>query len=221
MCLYTKNAVNLISLVITVIIFFIFNQINLKSIDFKNIEFLKSTKISTSESIIQEKVTNEDIISNDVGQNEASISMQSNDMTESNPLSEEAITDKEYEYEWAINIPIIDLTAPIEETVNKEVMNRSVGHFDNTSKWDGNVGLGAHNRGYKVNYFANIKNLKKGDIINYIYNGKTRQYLVTNIVIIKDTDWSYLEKTEENKITLITCVENEPNYRRCIQGTEK
>ena len=28
-------------------------------------------------------------------------------------------------------------------------------------------------------------------------------------------------KTEENRITLITCVENEPEYRRCIQGIEK
>lgn len=100
-------------------------------------------------------------------------------------------------------------------------MNRSIGHFLNTSKWDGNIGLGAHNRGYPVNYFADIKKLKKGDIIIYKYNGKERQYLVSNIVIIKDTDWSYLEKTEENKITLITCVENEPSYRRCIQGTEK
>ena len=100
-------------------------------------------------------------------------------------------------------------------------MNRSVGHFPNTSKWNGNIGLGAHNRGYQVNYFSNIKKLKRGDIINYIYNGQRRQYEVTNIVIIKDTDWSYLEETEENKITLITCVENEPKYRRCIQGTEK
>lgn len=221
MCLYTKNAVNLISLIITIIIFFIFNQINLKSINFKNIEFLKSTKNSTSESIIQENITNENIISDNESQNEVFVNMQSINIAESNTPSEETENDSDYEYEWVINIPKINLTAPIEETINKEVMNRSVGHFENTSKWDGNVGLGAHNRGYKVNYFANVKKLKKGDIINYIYNGKKRQYAVTNIVIIKDTDWSYLEKTEENKITLITCVENEPNYRRCIQGTER
>ena len=38
--------------------------------------------------------------------------------------------------------------------------------------------------------------------------------------IIKDTDWSYLQETKENKLTLITCVENEPKYRRCIQAIE-
>lgn len=219
MCLYTKNAVNLISLIITIIIFFIFNQINLKNINFENIEFLKSTKNSTSENIIQENITNENIISNSESKSEDINSIESINIIENDSISKEKETN--IEYEWAINIPIINLTAPIEESISKEVMNRSVGHFENTSKWDGNIGLGAHNRGYKVNYFANIKKLKKGDIINYIYNGKTRQYIVTNIVIIKDTDWSYLEKTEENKITLITCVENEPNYRRCIQGTEK
>ncbi len=30
-----------------------------------------------------------------------------------------------------------------------------------------------------------------------------------------------MEKTEENEITLITCIENEPEYRRCIKGIEK
>ena len=31
----------------------------------------------------------------------------------------------------------------------------------------------------------------------------------------------FLEKTEENTITLITCVENEPEYRRCVQAIEE
>ena len=30
-----------------------------------------------------------------------------------------------------------------------------------------------------------------------------------------------LKNTDENKITLITCLENEPEYRRCIQAIEK
>lgn len=197
MNLYTRNAVNLISIIVTISIFFILNQIDFSKLNLEHISFKKELEISSN---IQEQV-NENIISNS---------------NEENVLQENS-----YEYEWYINIPVIGLMAPIEETVEKEVMNRSVGHFEHTSKWDGNIGLGAHNRGYKVNYFANIKKLKKGDIINYGYQGKERQYLVSNIVIIKDTDWSYLETTEENKITLITCVENEPNYRRCIQGTEK
>lgn len=201
MCLYTKNAVNFISVIITIIIFFILNQINFKNIKFNIINSKEDFKIEESNNIIQQ--TSENIIS----KNEQLDTIKSES--------------EDIEYDWYIKIPTINLIGPIEETVEKEVMNRSIGHFLNTSKWDGNIGLGAHNRGYPVNYFADIKKLKKGDIIIYKYNGKERQYLVSNIVIIKDTDWSYLEKTEENKITLITCVENEPSYRRCIQGTEK
>ncbi len=99
-------------------------------------------------------------------------------------------------------------------------MNVYVGHFSVTSKWNGNVALAAHNRGYPVNYFANLKKLEKGEIIEYHINGKTRKYRIETITKIRDTDWRYLENTEDNRITLITCVENEPDYRRCIQAVE-
>ena len=56
--------------------------------------------------------------------------------------------------------------------------------------------------------------------IKYIYKGKEKNYKVSKISIIKDTDWSMLENTEENELTLITCVENEPEYRRCVKAEE-
>ena len=121
---------------------------------------------------------------------------------------------------WMIEIPSIDLEAEIAEGTDSNTMNKYVGHFTETSKDKGNVGLAAHNRGYPVNYFARVKELKEGDKIYYKYNETKITYQVDKIKIIKDTNWSYLEPTEKNKITLITCVENEPEYRRCIQGTE-
>jgi len=84
----------------------------------------------------------------------------------------------------------------------------------------GNVGLAAHNRGYKVNYFGRIKELQIGDEIYYTYGNISRKYKVSLITIIQDTEWTYLENTEDNRITLITCLEDEPEYRRCIQGIE-
>lgn len=100
-------------------------------------------------------------------------------------------------------------------------MDKYIGHFIETSKDIGNVGLAAHNRGYQNNYFANLKKLKEGDEIIYKYSKTKRVYVVKQHCIVKDTDWSYLEETKENHITLITCVENEPEYRRCIQAIEK
>ena len=122
---------------------------------------------------------------------------------------------------WCLEIPKINLKANISEGTTKEVMEDYIGHFEETTKENGNVGLAAHNRGYKNNYFQKIKQLKEGDSIFYTYKGETKEYLVTKHVIIKDTDWTYLENTKKNTITLITCVENEPEYRRCIQGEEK
>lgn len=122
---------------------------------------------------------------------------------------------------WYLEIPKINLRADIKEGTTKEIMEDYIGHFEETKKDKGNVGLAAHNRGYKNNYFARLKELKEGDSIFYNYQGEIKEYEVTKHVIIKDTDWSYLKDTDENTITLITCVENEPEYRRCIQGEEK
>ena len=127
---------------------------------------------------------------------------------------------KETGTDWEIRIPKINLIAQIEESISKEVMNRSVGHFEETRKKDGNIGLAAHNRGYPVNYFKDLKKLKKGDFVFYQYQDFICCYQIENMVVIKDTDWTYLENTKDNTITLITCVENEPEYRRCIQAIQ-
>ena len=47
-----------------------------------------------------------------------------------------------------------------------------------------------------------------------------RIYKVSEKTVIKDTQWDKLENTEDNRITLITCVENRPELRRCIQAKE-
>ena len=48
-----------------------------------------------------------------------------------------------------------------------------------------------------------------------------KKYEVELSTIIEDTDWSYLQDTDENKITLITCVANKPQQRLCVQAAEK
>lgn len=122
---------------------------------------------------------------------------------------------------WKIQIPSIGLIADISNGTDKETLNKYVGHFIETPIEDGNVALAGHNRGYDVNYFSRLKELREGDEIIYIHNEINRIYKVTKNKIIKDTDIDVLRNTEENILTLITCVENEPNYRRCVQAEEK
>ena len=62
-----------------------------------------------------------------------------------------------YENIWQIEIPKINLIAPINEGTSQEVMQEYVGHFEDTEFIYGNVGLAAHNRGFPINYFARIK----------------------------------------------------------------
>lgn len=121
---------------------------------------------------------------------------------------------------WRIFISKINLDAPILEGTSQEVLRRGVGHFSSTSKWDGNVALAAHNRGYKYNFFQEIKRLELGDTVVYQTEQGTRTYEVTWKKAIKETDISCLKDTKDNQLTLITCLENMPEYRICIQAKE-
>lgn len=121
---------------------------------------------------------------------------------------------------WRIKIEKIHLDAPILEGTTNEVLRRGVGHFESSSKENGNICLAAHNRGYKYNYFQEIKKLENGDIITYMSESGNKNYKVFRNEIIEETDWTYLKNTEENIITLVTCEENAREYRRCIQAKE-
>lgn len=135
-----------------------------------------------------------------------------------NPAIWVSINIKNGNEKWQLEIPDIGLFAEISNGTDADTLNKYIGHFTETNIVDGNVGLAAHNRGYKVNYFRNLKDIQIGSKIYYSYFDKKMVYCVDNIVIIDDTNWQYLEDTEENRITLITCIANKPQYRLCVQG---
>ena len=60
----------------------------------------------------------------------------------------------------------------------------------------------------------------EGDIITYITKYETKEYAVKEVKQIEETDLSVLNQTEDNRITLITCVENQKNLRQCVVGIE-
>lgn len=111
--------------------------------------------------------------------------------------------------------------APIADGTDNKTIGKYVGHFENSSYLEGNVCLCSHNRGSKAAFFENLKNSQKGMEIEYTTKYETKKYEITEIKKIEETDLTVLEPTEENKITLITCVENQRNLRLCIIGVEK
>lgn len=190
--LYTNKTINTITAIITIVIFIILNLISNNFQPHQNhLENILGT-ISNKDDKDNENISNEQ--------------------------SKNKETDLG---NWYIQIPAINLSAPIAEGTSAETLNTKVGHFEETSLTYGNVGLAAHNRGYECNFFENLKKLKEDDEIIYKYENYQKTYIVDKTEIIENTDWSYLEPSDENTLTLITCVENEPQYRRCIQAIEQ
>lgn len=120
-----------------------------------------------------------------------------------------------------ITIEKIGLNATVKEGTTPKVLLEYVGHIENTATYDGNIGLAGHNRGCKNSYFARLNELKIGDEIRYKTKFYERTYVVDNIQVILETDWSLLQSTEENKLSLITCITNKRKQRLCVQAIEK
>ena len=123
-----------------------------------------------------------------------------------------------------LEIPKLELSAPIKEGIEQEILANSIGHFNNSSIWDGNVCLASHNRGDSVkHYFDRINELVNGDTIIYKTKLGERSYQVIQTKEIENTDWSITEnKTKDkNTITLVTCITNQPEKRFCVIAEEK
>ena len=117
-----------------------------------------------------------------------------------------------------IKIDKINYEGLIYEGTDLDTLSKGVGHIESTSFFEGNVGLAAHNTRDK---WAKLYTLQIGDTIDYVSFLGTKQYEVTTIQEIEETNWSFLRSSDDNKITLITCIVGKPQLRLCIQGIEK
>ena len=208
---YTKRNVRTLSLLVTILVYVLFN-FTIYKINQNTIEFQKSQVIS-----LENPIEKNENLKNEKAEDKTEIKKAVNVTKIETPQAKELNTQKK---EWRIQIPKINLDAPIAEGVTDEVIAETVGHFDESALWNGNVALAAHNRGYNCNFFEKIKTLKNGDIITYSCEQGVKKYKVMTNVVIKETDWSYVKNTKDNRITLITCEEDRSEYRRCIQGIE-
>lgn len=121
----------------------------------------------------------------------------------------------------SLKIEKINLNGAVKEGSTNEILRDYIGHIEETAKYDGNVGLAAHNRGNKYSYFARINELEPGDEIVYTTKYGERKYIVDTKKEILETDWSKLEGTTDNRLTLITCIKNKVNQRLCVQAVQE
>ena len=115
----------------------------------------------------------------------------------------------------------IELNAPIKETTNLDVLETAVGHFEDTAIFNGNVCLAGHNSGINKNgedigFFKRLNELEIGDQIIYHHTFGEYIYKVSEIKEIEETDFSVLEPSSTDKLTLITCVKGQKKLRLCL-----
>ena len=118
-----------------------------------------------------------------------------------------------------LDIPALDLSVRICQGTDSKTLAKGVGHFEDTSIWEGNVCLAAHNRGAN-SYFGQIHTLDIGDKITLTTKLGTRTYQVTDVSKVSETDRSGLADSSENMLTLYTCVRNQRDQRWCVTAVE-
>ena len=119
-----------------------------------------------------------------------------------------------------LEIPSLDLSVRIYQGTDSKTLAKGVGHFEDTSIWNGNVCLAAHNRGAN-SYFGQIHTLDIGDKITLTTKLGTRTYEVVSVEKVLETDTSGTAATSDNRLTLYTCVRDQREYRWMVQAVEK
>lgn len=116
-----------------------------------------------------------------------------------------------------IKIDKINFEGLIYDGTSLKTLAKGVGHFENTPYLEGNVCLAAHNTNP---YWAKLHTLSNGDKIQYTCFLGTKEYEVSNVSRISETDWNSLKNTDTNVLTLITCVKGQKDLRLCVQAKE-
>ena len=119
-----------------------------------------------------------------------------------------------------LKIPAIGLTVKVYQGTDSAALKKGAGHFTDTSIWDGNVAFAGHNRGV-ANHFGKIHTLEAGDTITLTTLLGTRTYAVTSVEKVSVTDSSGTAATTDNRVTLYTCVMNQPEYRWCVTAIQQ
>ena len=123
-----------------------------------------------------------------------------------------------------LTIPKLNLSVNVFESAdNMEAMLKGVAHFQSSSAFEGNVALSAHNVNMDGSdgYFKYLYTLAEGDEITYMTAIGERTYIVDSIKTIAASDWTPLNYTDDNRLTMITCISGQADKRLCVTAIEK
>ena len=97
----------------------------------------------------------------------------------------------------------LDIEAAVLPDSTDWALNRGLGWIEGTARPGeaGNCGVAGHRDGF----FRGLKDVASGDVIDLELPGRTEQYRVSGVTIVKPDDVSVLDPTPEATLTLVTC----------------
>ncbi len=198
---FNKINLNLISLIITILIFLSIIQI-----------FIFNNKKNVSKIKDDNEINRNQLIKNENVKENNNVQNSTNQLKDNNV---ETIP-----YEWKIKIPILNVEADIKQGTDEKIISKNVGHYEKTNiimkDGKGKIALLAYNSGKNVKrYFTNLKDLRPGNIIFYIVNGENSKYKVMSNKIVED-DQTAIAEAENKSLLLFTYVIDMPNVKRCV-----
>jgi LPXTG-site transpeptidase (sortase) family protein len=102
-----------------------------------------------------------------------------------------------------ITIPKLSFSAVVVEGTDRHALLLGPGHLKKTAEpgAPGNSVITAH----RDTFFRHIGELKVGDSIVVERNGRSYEYRVASRRVVKPTEVSVVQPTDDNRLTLITC----------------
>ena len=102
-----------------------------------------------------------------------------------------------------LQIPKLQLVAPVFEGTDDLTLNRGVGRIAGTAQIGdvGNLGIAGHRDGF----FRVLKDIQAGDAIELLVANRTMRYRVRQIEIVTPENTGVLASTAESELTLVTC----------------
>jgi len=124
-----------------------------------------------------------------------------------------------------INIPRIDLRAPIAEGADLDTLRFAIGHMESTTALGqiGNSVIAGHRSHSFGTYFNRLDEMQLDDEIIVETGSQTITYVVYDILLVEPNDISVLKNSSKYKVlTLVTCdpVYN-PTHRLIVHAVDK
>ena len=109
-----------------------------------------------------------------------------------------------------VEIPDLDIKAPVLEGVGNDVLRLAAGHFENTGDiGKGNYCIAGHSSVIYKEFFNNLKNVQNGMEI-YLYDKSKNRYtyVVTDSFIVNPDETWILDDFEDVRVTIVTCTDD-------------